>query len=64
MKTVVEDYMQDDRRDFASRDAAEAWLRENRGVTVFSPRSDGIIDCCEPNSSRPIARIILGKDGA
>ncbi len=58
MKVTVEDYTRDERREFASRDAAEAWLRANREVTLFSLHSDGLIDCWEPNSNRPIARII------
>ncbi len=58
MKVTVEDYTRDEQREFASSEAAVAWLRTNREATLFSPRSDGVIDCWEPNSSRPIARII------
>ena len=62
MTVTVEDYTRDERWEFASHDAAVAWLRANREATLFSPRSDGIIDCWEPNSSRPIARIMNGGD--
>ena len=58
MKVTVEDYMRDERWEFESHEAAVAWLGENREATLFSARSDGTVDCWEPNSSRPIARII------
>ena len=58
MKVTVEDYTRDERREFASSDAAVAWLRANREAIVFSPCADGVIDCWEPNSNRPIARIM------
>jgi hypothetical protein len=59
MKVVVTDYERDQLWEFASRDAAEAWLRANREVTVFSLRSDGMIDCLAPDRSRPVAGITL-----
>ena len=58
MKVTVEDYTRDERREFASSSAAVAWLRANREATVFSLYAAGVIDCWEPNSNRPIARII------
>lgn len=58
MTVTVEDYTRDERREFASRDAAVSWLRENREAVVFSPCAVGVIDCWAPNSNRPVARIM------
>lgn len=57
MKVTVEDYLRDERWVFESPDAAVTWLKENQKATLFSPHSDGVIDCWEPHSSRPVARI-------
>ena len=61
MTVTVEDYTRDKQREFASSDAAVVWLRENRDAIVFSPHIDGVIDCWEPNSNRPVARIMETK---
>jgi hypothetical protein len=58
MTVIVEDYTRDGRREFESRDAAQEWLRTTREVTVFSPPSEGVIECWNLNSNRLVARIL------
>ena len=58
MAVIVKDYTQDNQQIFATVEAAKFWLSESRGVMVFSPRSDGVIECWASNTSRPVARLL------
>ena len=58
MTVIVQDHTRDEQQTFATLEAAKFWLSESRGVMVFSPRSDGVIDCWASNVSAPVARIL------
>jgi hypothetical protein len=58
MAVTVADYSRDSLREFASYEAAQEWLKIERDATIFSRRSDGVIECWSPDSSRPVARIL------
>jgi hypothetical protein len=57
MTVIVQIHSRDERREFDSRDEAEAWLRKHCGATIFSQRLDGVVDCLSPLLSS-VARIL------
>jgi hypothetical protein len=58
MTVIVQDHTRDEQQTFVTVEAAKFWLSESRGVMVFSPLSDGAIDCWASNVSQPVARIL------
>jgi len=58
MTVTVADYSRDSLREFVSCDAAQEWLKLERRVTRFFRRSDGVVECWNPDSKRPVARIL------